>query len=238
MLPADLDLAKILAILLIFGCWAAYQPILGLFGRGTLNTQLHVVRQHWMRMLLKTSREHRTFDAVMLGHIVNSVAFFGSATLIVLVGLVGTLASVVRVYAAVRDLHFVAPISVEVFSIFLGVETVILAVSFFSFSYAQRKLAYTLAMIGGLRDSNAESPECGVMIDQTAIVLTEAVKSINNGIRGFYFAVAALFLFGGPWVCIAATLVTTGILYYRQKFSPTARAIERYVDAIGKLAAR
>ena len=65
------------------------------------------------------------------------------------------------------------------------------------------------------------------MGEQAAIVLTEAVRSINNGIRGFYYAIAALFLFAGPYVSIAATLVITGILYYRQLYSPTARAKAR-----------
>ena len=48
------------------------------------------------------------------------------------------------------------------------------------------------------------------MGEQTARVLTEAVRSINNGIRGFYYAMAALFLFAGPYACIAATVLITG----------------------------
>ena len=61
-------------------CWGLYGPILSALGRGTLNAQLHVVRMRWMRMLLQTHRDHRTFDALMMGHISNSMAFFGSAT--------------------------------------------------------------------------------------------------------------------------------------------------------------
>lgn len=73
------------------------------------------------------------------------------------------------------------------------------------------------------------------MGEQAAIVLTEAVRSINNGIRGFYYAIAALFLFSGPYVCIAATITITAILYYRQMLSPTARAIAAYVAALKRL---
>ena len=71
--------------------WALYSLILRALGRGTLNAQLHVVRQHWIGMLLNTAREHRTFDAVLLGHISNSMSIFGSATLLVLAGLLGML---------------------------------------------------------------------------------------------------------------------------------------------------
>jgi uncharacterized membrane protein len=65
--------------------------------------------------------------------------------------------------------------------------------------------------------------------------MTEAVKSLNNGIRGYYFAVAAIFLIAGPYYCIFMTTVMSGLLFYRQGFSTTALAIERYVDAMGDM---
>ena len=107
MFPNDLDLPRVIAIALLFLMWSLYGPILNILGRGTLNAQLHVVRERWMRMLLKTHREHRTFDAVMMGHISGSMSFFGSATLIVLAGLIGTLASISRVYAAMMEVKFI-----------------------------------------------------------------------------------------------------------------------------------
>ena len=64
------------------------------------------------------------------------------------------------------------------------------------------------------------------------MVLTEAVKSLNNGIRGYYFAVASLFLFVGPWQAVFMTLLISCVLLYRQGFSSEALAIERYVEAM------
>ena len=110
MLPTDLDLPRILAIALIFAMWGLYGPILSALGRGTLNAQLHV------RMLLQTHRDHRTVDALMMGHISNSMAFFGSATLLVLAGLLGTLANISRLYAAVMEIKFIPIMSLELFS--------------------------------------------------------------------------------------------------------------------------
>jgi uncharacterized membrane protein len=107
-----------------------------------------------------------------------------------------------------------------------------MALCFFSFTYALRKMAYVLAMLGGLEATPVNSPNSMLMGEQTAVVLTESVRSINSGIRGFYYAIAALFLFAGPYVAISATLLITALLYYRQLFSPTARAIARYVDAL------
>jgi uncharacterized membrane protein len=223
------------AIILIFVMWALYSPILNTMGRGTLNAQLHVVRLKWMRMLLKTRREHRTFDGILLGQISGAMAFFGSATLIVLAGLVGTLANISNVHRSLLAVPFFPATSLGLFTLHFATLTIIMAICFFSFTYALRKLAYTLAMIGALEEAPGDDPESQVMIMETAIVMTEAVKSLNNGIRGFYFAVAALVLFVDPYICMITTMGMSILLYYRQGFSTTALAIERYVNAMHKL---
>jgi uncharacterized membrane protein len=233
-LPFDLDAPRITALLLIFACWSLYGPILRRLGRGTLNAQLHVVRLRWMRMMLDSQRENRVFDGILLGQLSSSMSFFGSGTLLVVAGLVGTLANVGAVHGALTRMEFVPPISQALFTVYFAGLTLIMAVSFFSFVYALRKLAYTLAMIGGLTEAKISNAHSQVMIAQTAAVLTASVMSLNNGIRGFYFAVAALFLFVGPYVAMFMTLMITGVLIYRQGFSSEALAIERYVDAMNR----
>ncbi len=125
--------------------------------------------------------------------------------------------------------------SADLFALNFALVTFILLLSLFAFTYALRKMAYVFALLGGLDVAPAQTPEITVMADQTARVLTEAVRSINTGIRGFYYAVAALFLFAGPVVCIVATLLITGLLYYRQLYSPTAVAIAKYVAALKRV---
>jgi uncharacterized membrane protein len=232
-LPSDFGLPHAAAVALIFALWGFYTPILRLIGRGSLNSQLHAVRLRWLQMHQGIEREHRVFDAILLGHISNSISYFGSGTLIVLAGLVSALANVNSVYVLTRGLKVVDPgMSSELFTLYFALLTLILAMCFFSFTYALRKMAYTFAMLGGLQATRADSLEARVMGEQSAVVLTEAVRSINSGIRGFYYAVASLFLFAGPYVAIVATLAITGLLYYRQLFSPTAIAIARYVDVL------
>ncbi|MDJ0947089.1 MAG: DUF599 family protein [Kiloniellales bacterium] len=132
MLSADLDLLHIAAVALLAAAWAGYTPLLAAFARGTLNVQLGVVRTRWIAISL--GRENKTFDAVMLGHIIHSVAFFGSATLIVLAALVGTLASVTSVHGIVVDLPMIDAMSLELFALKLAVIFCLLLVSFFSFT--------------------------------------------------------------------------------------------------------
>ncbi len=232
-LPHDFDPTHATAIVLILALWGFYTPILGMLGRGSLNSQLHVVRMRWLKVHQSTDREHRVFDAILLGHISNSISYFGSGTLLVLAGLVGALANVNSVFNLTRGLAFIDhTMSLQLFTLCVFLLAAILAQCFFSFTYALRKMAYTFAMLGGLQSTKADSVEARVMGEQSAVVLTEAVRSINTGIRGYYYAVAAMFLFAGPYACIAATLAITALLYYRQLFSPTAAAIAKYVDVL------
>ena len=232
-LPFDFGLAHATAIVLILALWGFYTPILQMIGRGSLNSQLHAVRLRWLQVHQSTDREHRVFDAILLGHISNSISYFGSGTLLVLAGLVGALANVNSVFNLTRSLSFIDhTMSLQLFTLCVFLLAAILAQCFFSFTYALRKMAYTFAMLGGLQSTKMDSPEARIMCEQSAVVLTEAVRSINTGIRGYYYAVAAMFMFAGPHVCIAATLAITALLFYRQLFSPTAAAIAKYVDVL------
>jgi uncharacterized membrane protein len=232
-LPSDFGLPNAIAVALVFGLWGSYTPILKLIGRGSLNTQLHAVRLRWFQMHQGIDREHRVFDAILLGHISNSISYFGSGTLIVLAGLVGALANVNNVYLLTRGLKFVdKSMSLELFTLYFNLLALIMVLCFFAFTYALRKMAYTFAMLGGLQATPADTEASRIMGEQSAVVLTEAVRSINNGIRGFYYAIAALFLFAGPYAAICATAAITVLLYYRQLFSPTAVAIAKYVDVL------
>jgi uncharacterized membrane protein len=237
-LPVDFGWPHLIAIALIFGLWGFYTPILKFFGKGSLNSQLHVVRARWMNVHQDVGREHRVIDAILLGHISNSISYFGSATLLILAGLVGALANVGHLYISTRDLKFLDEMTASLFALEFALVTLVLVLALFAFTYALRKMAYTFALLGGLEHTEANTPEAHVMGEQTARVLTEAVRSINQGIRGFYYAIASLFLFAGPYVCIAATVLITALLYYRQIFSPTAVAIGKYVEALKSLEAK
>ena len=231
-LPTDFTPLHMIAYALLFAAWWLYSPILKLFGKGTLNAQLGVVRLRWVQLV--TQRSNKPFDAILLNQIINSVSFFGSASLIVLAALLGTFVNVTAVHSVVSDLHFFAPMSMELLSINLAVVVLILGISFFSFTYALRKLIYTVALFGGLPDQQGETPQTSALVTATATVLTEAVRSFNNGIRGYYYAVAALFLLISPTASIIATCAVMALLFYRQTLTPTARAIGAYVDAVNE----
>lgn len=229
MLPSDFTSLHALAICLLFGFWFAYTQILKLFARGSLNTQLEVVRNHWLTAA--SMRDAKPFDAVLLGHITNSIAFFGSATMIVLAGIITAFANVKTIHGTISEIHFIGQTSLELFAVQVGLLTIVLAISFFSFTYALRKLIYVIALVGALPDASQTRDPHETMIKGAATVLSEAIKTFNFGIRGYYYFVAALCLFISPYACLAMTTIMTGALFYRQLATPTARAIRDYVEA-------
>ena len=230
MVPADLHVLHGVAIALLFIAWIGYSPFLSLFGKGTLNNQLTVVRARWI--MLTSKRENRTFDGLLFGHIINSLAFFGSATLLVLAGLLGTFASLRSIHLVIVELPFIDEMSVELFAVKLLVLVLLLTASFLSFTYALRKMIYTIALAGSLPERHERGFPVDEMTEATAAVLTDAVMSFNAGIRGYYFALAALFFFLGPIPCMLATAAVFGLLTYRQTGTATACAIGHYVDIL------
>ena len=231
-LPEDFDLAQALAIGLLFGSWFAYSKILRTLDRGSLNEQLSTVRARWLTTLV--GRAQKPFDAILLGHIVNSIAFFGSATLIVLAGVVSIFASVRAIYGTVSEFGLTSEQSFALFVTHIAILNVILALSFFSFIYALRKLIYVIALVGALPEGELPAAEEACrkdMVEDAATVLSEALKTFNFGIRGYYYSIAGLGLFVSPWLSIAITVVATGTLMYRQIGTRTAAAIRRYVEA-------
>ena len=131
-LPSDFTWLHAFAVGLIFALWSFYTQILGIIGKGSLNTQLHAVRLRWLHMHQSVARDQRVIDALMLGHISSSISYFGSATLIILAALVGTLVNINRVYIVTRELAFLAPMSADLFALNFALVALVLVLSLFA----------------------------------------------------------------------------------------------------------
>lgn len=217
-----------LAMVLLLSCWFAYPIILKLFGIGPLNSQLVTARRQWIHEM--AHRPGKPFDAVLLGHIVHSVAFFGSATLIVLAGIFSVVVKLDGIHKTLTGIDFIQPVSLELFILEYALLTGVFTLCFFSFTYALRKLLYSIALIGALPESPNEVVDFDDLVDDTTTVITEALKTFNFGIRGYYYAIASICLFISPMFCITATLIATSVLVFRQVRTPTSRAIARYIE--------
>jgi uncharacterized membrane protein len=216
-----------LALALFFAAIVAYSRYADHIGDRLLNARMREVRTIWMRRYL--AREDRVLDSILTGHSINSIALFCSATLLIVVALLGVLGNTDMAYRLATQSSFVAHTTVDLFQIKLIGLVCLFIYGFYRFTWALLQYNYYLALLGSapLKEQLTDA-----MIDkmgsQISVVLNSAVISFHSGFRTYYYALAWIGWFFHPLFFIAAIGFVTFVLVYRQIASPAAGAIKTY----------
>jgi uncharacterized membrane protein len=212
-----------LAVFLV--CWLFYQPLLKRLSRrgGVINTDMTVVRRRWMANM--AGRENRFLDSQLMGHALSSASFFASANLIVIAAAAGALFRGADTYRTVAHLTATETGPRWLFEAKLALVVVALARGLLDFIWAIRQMNYTLAAIGAAPPATSDPALLRDYGDAAAQVLNPALSSFNNGVRGYYFALAAAAWLLGPWAMMAAVAMAVGLLYGRQVASKSAKGV-------------
>jgi uncharacterized membrane protein len=218
------DVAALLVFLI---AWAAYEPILRMLARGrhVINADLVVIRQRWMGEMVGPNRQ-RLLDSQLIGHALNSASFFASSNLILIAGAAGLLFGSEDAFRAIEATPIMAEAPPILFSIKLGLIAATLARGFLSFIWSIRQLNYCVAVVGA---TPLSAPEATLKAygEAAAEVLTPALSAFNQGVRAYYFALAAAAWLFGPIAMAAVTLGAVGLLIKRQAASPAAGGVRR-----------
>ncbi len=220
------------ALALFFICWLGYDPLLKALARGSgsLNDDMLTIRHAWMTAM--TQREIRLIDSQLLGHSINSGSFFASSNLLLIAAVGGIL------FGGQGLLEGVAAVGAEnvpikVLEAKLALVLVCLARGLLDFIWSIRQMNYALALIGAAPEVHSKHDK-EAFGDATARVLNPALSAFSQGVRGYYFALAAAaWLFGPVWLAIGVASAFS-LLVWRQAGSPAARAIrtaKRLLDA-------
>jgi len=221
-----------LALALFFICWLGYDPLLRLLARrsGALNEDMLTIRHAWMTAM--THREIRLLDSQLLGHSINSGSFFASSNLLLIAAVGGILfggENALRGFAAVGA----EDVPIKLLEAKLALVLACLARGLLDFIWSIRQMNYALALIGAAPEIHSEGDKVAFGA-ATAQVLNPALASFSQGVRGYYFALAAAaWLFGPMWLALGVGSAFT-LLVWRQAASPAARAIRtarRLLDA-------
>ena len=212
-----------LALALFFLCWLGYGPLLALLARrsGSLNDDMLVVRRAWMMVM--THREVRIVDSQLMGHTINSAGFFASTNLLLIAAVAGIL------FGDDQALQGVAAVGgesvpVRLLEIKLALVLLCLARGLLDFIWSIRQMNYTLALIGAAPEVHTEADRMALG-EAAANLLNPALSAFSQGVRGYYFALAAAaWLFGPLWLAIGVAAVFC-LLIWRQAGSPAARAV-------------
>jgi uncharacterized membrane protein len=231
MMPFDLTTLDLLALAFFATVWFGYGLVMDrLVARGgSLNQRLRAIRRAWMEELLR--RENRMPDAALLGHLIHSVSFFASATLLVIAALSGAFGALDPLHAALSELAITGDaISRRALEARLLLLLVIFVYAFFKFTWAIRQYNYCCALVGAAPPAAEplEPERRAALARQAAEVLSIAVATFNGGLRAYYFALAALGWFVHPLAFIGAVLWIVLVLLRRQFFSHTLKSVQAY----------
>jgi uncharacterized membrane protein len=217
----------IAALAVFLTAWLFYQPMLKRLGRrnGVINTDMTALRARWMANM--AARENRFIDSQLMGHVLNSASFFASANLIVIAAAAGALFKGADTYATVTRLAATETGPRWLFEAKLALVVAALARGLLDFIWAIRQMNYTLAAIGAAPPPSAAPALARAYGEAAAAVLNPALSSFNNGVRGYYFALAAAAWLLGPWAMIAAVAGAVALLVWRQSASSSARGLHR-----------
>jgi uncharacterized membrane protein len=214
------------ALALFALCWLGYGPLLGLLARrtGTLNDDMMVIRRVWMTAM--SHREApRLVDSQLMGHTINSGGFFASTNLLLIAAVAGIL------FGGQQALAGFAAVGAEdvprrLLEIKLGLILLCLVRGLLDFIWSIRQMNYALALIGA-------SPEAHTEADRVALgaaaadLLNPALSAFSQGVRAYYFALAAAAWLFGPWWLAGGVILAFALLLWRQAGSPAARAIRQ-----------
>ena len=212
-----------IALFLFFIAWLGYGPILGMIARrsGSLNDDMLIVRDSWMTAM--THREIRLIDSQLMGHSINSASFFASTNLLLIAAVAGILfggENALRGFAAVGA----EAVPVKILEAKLALVLVCLARGFLDFIWSLRQMNYALALIGAAPEIHSETDKVAYG-HAVARVLNPALGGFSQGVRGYYFALAAAaWLFGPLWLALGV-ISAFSLLVWRQAGSPAARAV-------------
>lgn len=212
-----------IALVVFFVAWLGYGPLLRLIARrsGSLNADMLIVRDSWMTAM--THREMRLLDSQLMGHSINSASFFASTNLLLIAAVAGILfggEAALRGFAAVGA----EAVPIKLLEAKLALVLICLARGFLDFIWSLRQMNYALALIGAAPEIHVEADRVAYG-HATAQVLNPALGGFSQGVRGYYFALAAAaWLFGPLWLLLGV-ISAFSLLVWRQAASPAARAV-------------
>jgi uncharacterized membrane protein len=231
-MPAGFSTMDLVAAGVFFACWAGYNLLIdGRWRRSkSINVLMFSLRREWMKQLLL--RENRIVDSTLVGHTINSAAFFASTTVLVLAGLLGVLGSADQIYAAASNISMLPDSGQRQFELKIALLIAIFIYAFFKFTWALRQYNYFCAVIGSAPDARPGCLDIDAYSECMEAVLSHAVGELNAGVRAYYFAFAALGWFVHPMVFMAGTAFMVVVLARRQLTSPTARALRAHAERL------
>ncbi len=197
------------------------------FGGKSLSACLYRYRIDWMENMMR--HPNRIPDVALLGNLSNMVNFLATTTLLILAGIVTMLSSTEKVLSVLEDHAFIVPSAREEVQFKLLVLAIIFMHAFFRLTWSMRQHTFCNIIMGSLpelKEGESLNDDHIQMAKYAAKISDRAGNEFSDGLRCYYFAVAALTWFLGPEIFMIMTTVVVGILYRREFRSVTLKYLQ------------
>lgn len=215
----------VLGLLVFCFCWIGYEPFLQKISKksGYIVKDLSVVRHAWMKEM--TIRGMKLFDSNLMGHAVNSATNFSSANLLLIAAVAGVLFGGHLPLKSLSNLGFDVS-STVLFQLKLALVTICLTRGLLNFIWSLRQMNYCAAAMGSLPEF-MDSATAAKFAEAMTNILEPAMSNFSQGVRGYYFSIAAAAWLFGPFSLIIGSISAILLLGWRQSRSQSARGIRQ-----------
>ena len=213
------------ALVFFICCWLGYARYSDIVEetRPNLVSATNRYRLEWMREML--ARENRSLDAIMVGNLARSFTFFASTTIFILAALVSMLGYRERMNELLSNLPFTAPNDAVLWQVKIFLLIIIFIYGFFKFTWSMRQYNYVSIFIAAAPDYRVRKDEHEAIAQKGAQLTGNAAKHFNNGLRAYYFGLAALGWCVHPYLFIFATAWVVMVTYRREYRSHTLKTL-------------
>lgn len=220
---ALMDWQDLLALLLFLGCWFFYASYSRQANRHeqSLLALTNRYRMEWMRQMLK--RDNRMVDTTVMGNLMRSITFFASTSIFFLLGLITMLGYHDRATAIIDSIPFAKPASGLLWEVKIFLLMIIFIYAFFKFTWSLRQYNFACIFVVSAPAHNERRDEHEDIAHKGVFLVENAAEYFNNGLRAYYFGLAALAWFVHPYLFMVATLWVIMVTYRREFMSKTLK---------------
>ena len=218
------------ALAFFAAAWTVYHVFIERDGGMGLNHLMNSYRLQWMMEM--SEREQRMVDSGIMATLQNGTAFFASTSLLAIGGTITLLRSTDDVQRIFSDLPLGLVASRGLFEMKIIGLLIIFGYAFFKFSWSYRLFNYAAILIGATPMKNSpDSKQRRLMAQRAAQMNVVAGKHFTRGQRAFFFALAYLGWFLGPYMFVIMTAAILVVMWMRQ-YSSDARAAATLGDGV------
>jgi len=230
-MPVYFTIPEIAALVWFLMAWIGYSWMLEhwRFAPYSLNARMDRYRYEWMLRMLE--REVRIIDSAILASLQNGSAFFASASLIALGGVVSLFKSGDEAQTLLSALPFAMGSGHAMWDIKVFGLVVIFAYGFFKFAWAYRILNYAAILVGATPNNfDVDDPQALAMAERASAMITLGGAHFNRGQRAFFFALGYLGWFVSPYVFMISTAAIVAVMARRQFGAESLRPLKGNSD--------